>query len=82
MRLGMIQFVLLTSVSLLYYTAGMSIKLSERNEALYADWKQMKAGKMKMWELIAKYHISVTRINYLVNRMRLEDVQPRPDDKD
>jgi Mor family transcriptional regulator len=54
----------------------MSIKLSERNEALYNDWKLMKAGKMKMWELIAKYHISVTRINYLVNQERLLEVIP------
>jgi hypothetical protein len=57
----------------------MSIKFAERNEALYADWKQYKAGKMKKWELIAKYHISSTRIDYLVSQMRLQDAMPNLD---
>jgi len=60
----------------------MSIKLNERNEALYADWKLYKAGKMKMWELIAKYHISVSRITYLANQMLKDEVLPLIGDDD
>jgi Mor family transcriptional regulator len=41
-------------------------EMIDRNEELYNDWK---SGKMKMWELVAKYHLSATRIYFLVNRM-------------
>ena len=46
----------------------------ERNEALYNDWK---SGEMKMWELVAKYHISATRIYFIVNRMESEKYERR-----
>ena len=51
----------------------MSIKLNERNEALYNDWKLYRADKMKMWELVSKYHLSATRIKYLAERMVTEE---------
>ena len=60
----------------------MTVKFAERNEALYNDWKLYKAGKMAKWELIAKYKISSTRIDFLINQMRIQDVMPRPDDQD
>lgn len=54
----------------------MSIKLNERNEALYNDWKLYRSGKMKMWQLVAKYHISVSRIRYLCLEMLKDEVLP------
>jgi hypothetical protein len=60
----------------------MSIKLNERNEALYEDWKLMKQRKMKMWEIVAKYHISVSRITYLANQMLKDEVLPLVGDDD
>jgi hypothetical protein len=54
----------------------MSIKLNERNEALFSDWKLMKAHKMKMWKIVAKYHISVSRITYLCNEMFRNEALP------
>lgn len=42
----------------------------QRNEALYNDWK---SKSFKMWELVAKYHISANRIYFIVNRMEKEN---------
>lgn len=51
-------------------------EMPERNEALYNDWK---TGNYKMWELVAKYHISANRIYFIINRMRLQDAMPNLD---
>jgi hypothetical protein len=48
----------------------MSLRLFERNEGLYNDWK---SKTFKMWELVAKYHLSVNRIYFIVNQMKLEE---------
>ena len=62
-------------------TGKPSPTLTERNEALYNDWKYSPPKLGLMEELGKKYGISRQRALQIVDRERALDIQPRPDDQ-
>lgn len=51
----------------------------KRNETLYRDFN---SGKFTVVQLVHDYRISSARIYAIVNRMKLQDIQPTDDHND
>lgn len=47
-------------------------KKTERNLALYNDFKLFQAGQMQMVDLMTKYNLSTARVYFLVKRVKKE----------